>query len=72
MGRPAVAVLVLAATCIVCLWLSQYQEWVYNNGLRGGGIQPVTPGWTIPAVIAVGFGGAAVALLIALPDLTRR
>jgi hypothetical protein len=60
-ARPAVAALVFAATLTACLWLAQYQDWVYNNN---GGIQPSSPGWAIPVAIVVGVGGSAVAFLI--------
>ncbi len=66
--RPAVASLVLLPTFLICLWIGTYTEAVAT----GGGANPrlpqlgpamlhVTPGWAIPAAVAVGVAGAALA-----------
>jgi ABC-type transport system involved in cytochrome c biogenesis permease subunit len=59
-ARQILAGLVLLATFLVCRWIATYQE--FNPvGLIG---YRYTPLWTIPAAIAVGVGGALLALLI--------
>ncbi len=60
-ARPAaVAGLVLLATFLVCLWVGTYQEFA-PVGLIGARYTPV---WAVPDAVAVGVGGALLALLI--------
>jgi hypothetical protein len=58
--RGALASLVLLATFLVCLWIGTYQEFV-PIGIRGAWN---TPGWAVPVAVAVGVGGALLALLV--------
>ena len=59
--RQALAGFVLLAT-FVCLWIGTYQEFhAVGFGLVA---YRYTPHWTVPVAVAVGVGGALVALLI--------
>jgi hypothetical protein len=58
--RHAIAALVLVATFLVCLWIGTYQDFA-PVGIRGAFYTPV---WALPVTVAVGVGGALVAVLI--------
>lgn len=60
--RQALAGLALLATFLVCLWIGTYQEFA-PVGIRGA---RYTPDWSVPVpvAVAVGLGGALLALLI--------
>jgi hypothetical protein len=81
--RPAVAGLVLVAAFFVCLWIGTYT--VPANNVACGTrctpqivahlrqvLGPQTPNWAIPVAIAVGIGGATLALLIYHPRRIKR
>jgi hypothetical protein len=60
--RQAVAGLVLLATFLVCLWIGTYQEFhAVGFGLIA---YRYTPDWAVPVAVAVGVGGALLALLV--------